>query len=98
MGLLQSLFAAHGPGYLERFGGAMSAGERKALRAAMACRTPAAGLMVCACDACASPTVLPRSCGNRHCPTCQVSVITRFDVLLFGLRDGESRSQTDGLA
>ncbi|HNP73004.1 MAG TPA: alcohol dehydrogenase catalytic domain-containing protein, partial [Kouleothrix sp.] len=29
-----------------------------------------AGALLCACSGCGTPLFLPRSCGNRHCPTC----------------------------
>ena len=43
----------------------------KVLRALMACRTPGNGSTCYHCEACGKPHVLPRCCGNRHCPACQ---------------------------
>jgi hypothetical protein len=41
------------------------------MAAMVACRTPQAGALLCGCSVCGQPHLLPRSCGNRHCPTCQ---------------------------
>lgn len=71
MGRLNTLFARHGADYLERFAATIPAVHKKALGALMACRTPSAGLLLCACPACERSRLVARSCGNRHCPTCQ---------------------------
>src|SRR5512139_1875193 len=71
MGALQKLFSTHGADYLKQFGTAMPTMHKKALAAMIACRTPQAGVLLCACTACGQPHLLARSCGNRHCPTCQ---------------------------
>jgi len=49
----------------------MPAGHRKALRALMACRTDACGVVGYTCSQCGEPPWTFRSCGNRHCPQCQ---------------------------
>jgi Putative transposase/Transposase zinc-binding domain len=71
MGALQKIFTAHGAAYLQRFGETMPAMHRHVITAMVACRTPQAGALLCACEACGQPHLLARSCGNRHCPTCQ---------------------------
>ena len=71
MGALQKLFTAHGPDYLQQFGEAMPATHKKVMAAMVACRTPQAGALLCGCAHCGQPHLLARSCGNRHCPTCQ---------------------------
>ena len=71
MGALQELFRAHGPAYLARYGDRMPGHQKKVLRALMACRTPGNGSTCYQCEACGKPHVLPRCCGNRHCPACQ---------------------------
>ena len=71
MGALQKLFTAHGAAYLKHFGETMPAVHRKVMAAIVGCRTAQAGSLLCACAACGQAHVLPRSCGNRHCPTCQ---------------------------
>ena len=71
MGALQELFRRHGPAYLARFGQTMPGHQKKVLHALMACRSPGNGLTCYRCEACDKPHVLPRCCGNRHCPACQ---------------------------
>jgi len=61
----------YGPEYLERFGAAMPAEHKKVLRAITACRTGRLGTVLYACAACGRTHAVGRSCGNRHCPTCQ---------------------------
>jgi hypothetical protein len=61
----------YGPAYLERFGAAMPAEHKKVLRAITACRTGALGTVLYACRSCGRTHAVGRSCGNRHCPTCQ---------------------------
>lgn len=71
MGALQKLFTAHGTDYLQQFGETMPPMHQKVMAAMVACRTPQAGTLLCGCAACGAAHLLPRSCGNRHCPTCQ---------------------------
>ena len=71
MSALQDLFRVHGPAYLAQFGDTMPGHQRKVLLALMACRTPANGCTCYHCEACDKPHLLPRCCGNRHCPACQ---------------------------
>jgi hypothetical protein len=61
----------YGPGYLERFGAAMPAEHKKVLNAITACRTGQLGVIVYQCESCGATHTMGRSCGNRHCPTCQ---------------------------
>ena len=61
----------HGGEYLERFGTRMPHEHRKVLGAIRACRTGALGTVHYTCTACGCTHVMGRSCGNRHCPTCQ---------------------------
>jgi hypothetical protein len=61
----------HGGTYLERFGGAMPAEHKKVLQAICACRTGALGTIVYQCLSCGRRHTMDRSCGNRHCPSCQ---------------------------
>jgi hypothetical protein len=43
----------------------------KVLNALLACRTPQLGGHRYRCENCGRQHFVPRSCGNRHCPTCQ---------------------------
>jgi hypothetical protein len=61
----------YGASYLRRFGEAVPAEHRKVLGALAACRTGALGTVVFACSRCRHRHHIGRSCGNRHCPTCQ---------------------------
>src|SRR5262245_25721462 len=61
----------YGGEYLERFGATMPAEHKKVLRAITACRTGALGTVLYACESCGRSHTVGRSCGNRHCPTCQ---------------------------
>ena len=71
MGTIQDLFRTHGPDYLQRFASSMPANHTKVIEAIMDCRTVHSGALLYACEACAQHDVLPRCCGNRHCPSCQ---------------------------
>ena len=61
----------YGGQYLERFGATMPGEHQKVLRAISACRTGELGTVLYACQSCGTIHVVGRSCGNRHCPTCQ---------------------------
>jgi hypothetical protein len=61
----------YGPAYLERFGSSMPAEHKKVLDAIRACRTGQLGGVVYQCESCGATHTMGRSCGNRHCPTCQ---------------------------
>ena len=61
----------YGEEYLQRFGAKMSAEHRKVLHAITACRTGELGTVVYVCQSCGTTHAMGRSCGNRHCPTCQ---------------------------
>jgi Transposase zinc-binding domain/Putative transposase len=61
----------YGPAYLERFGSTMPAEHKKVLDAITACRTGQLGGVVYQCESCGATHTMGRSCGNRHCPSCQ---------------------------
>jgi len=61
----------YGGEYLQRFGAKMPAEQKKVLHAIMACRTGELGTVFYACTSCGRTHAMGRSCGNRHCPTCQ---------------------------
>jgi hypothetical protein len=68
---IREIFSTFAPEYLQRYGIAMPANHRKVIDAITACRTEACGVAFYRCDSCAEPQQFFRSCGNRHCPTCQ---------------------------
>ena len=61
----------YGPAYLERFGATMPAAHKKVLRDIAACRTGELGMVLYRCGECGRTHAMGRSCGNRHCPSCQ---------------------------
>lgn len=61
----------HGEAYLQRFGPRMPAEHRKVLHALMACRTAKLHTVLYRCSSCGRTHAMGRSCGNRHCPSCQ---------------------------
>jgi hypothetical protein len=61
----------YGGEYLERFGARMPGEHKKVLRAIAACRTGQLGSVLYQCQSCGKTHAMGRSCGNRHCPTCQ---------------------------
>ncbi len=61
----------YGDEYLQQFGSRMPAAHKKVLHALRSCRTGRLGTVHYECTACGRTHVMGRSCGNRHCPTCQ---------------------------
>ena len=61
----------YGASYLERYGGDMPAEHRKVMQAIAACRTGELGTVLYVCESCGRTHAMGRSCGNRHCPSCQ---------------------------
>jgi len=59
-----------GPAYRARYGAAMPASHRRALRDLAACRTPALGGQVHCCDTCGYEHYVYHSCRNRSCSQC----------------------------
>jgi hypothetical protein len=68
---LAEVFRRYGPAYVEQFGKAMPATHREVLEVLQRCRTGELGYSLYRCTACGTLQPVPRSCGNRHCPTCQ---------------------------
>lgn len=56
----------------------LSGVQDKALRAIVACRTPALGGELYRCDHCGSERYVYHSCRNRHCPKCQTLAKERW--------------------
>lgn len=68
---INDIFRTFGPEYLERYGEAVPNEHRKAMHAICECRTEACGTALYRCEECGESHIVNRSCGNRHCPTCQ---------------------------
>jgi Putative transposase/Transposase zinc-binding domain len=71
MPTVAAVLRRYGQQYLEQFGTTMPGEHKKVLRAICACRTGELGTVLYACPSCGTTHVVGRSCGNRHCPTCQ---------------------------
>lgn len=68
-GGLAGVLDTFGPDYLAQH--RLNAGQAKAWRAIMACRTAALGGQVESCTTCHATRYVYHSCRNRHCPQCQ---------------------------
>ena len=68
---IQNIFAKYGPEYRQRYKNNMPRVHRKTMDAVIQCRTPHYGLSIYACEKCGRYHRIYRSCGNRHCPSCQ---------------------------
>ncbi len=71
MDTIQEIFTAYAPQYLERFNDRIPKNHIKVIKAIIACRTRQCGYALYECDKCHKSHLTFRSCGNRHCPTCQ---------------------------
>jgi hypothetical protein len=71
METINDIFRAYAPEYLSRFANTISGEHQKVINAMINCRTPACGTTLFRCEKCGERHTIHRSCGNRHCPTCQ---------------------------
>jgi len=71
MSVIQQIVRDHALSYLQRYGAAVSDGQRRTLQAIGDCRSGACGHHLFACPDCGETHVANSSCGNRHCPLCQ---------------------------
>jgi hypothetical protein len=71
MTTINEIFQTFGPEYLQRYSHLMPKAHRKVIDAIIACRTEACGLALYECEKCGQVHRVYRSCGDRHCPTCQ---------------------------
>jgi len=68
---INDIFRIYGPDYLAKFQNRMSRDQIQAAYSIMKCRTPELGFVVYQCQDCGKAHQVPKSCGNRHCPSCQ---------------------------
>jgi Putative transposase/Transposase zinc-binding domain len=61
----------YGAAYLAKFGKSVPLEHRKVLSMIARCRTGELGTVIYRCEHCHRQHAVSRSCGNRHCPTCQ---------------------------
>jgi hypothetical protein len=71
MTTINEIFRTFGPEYMQRYSQVMPKVHRKVIDAIIACRTEACGVALYECEKCGQLHRVYRSCGNRHCPTCQ---------------------------
>lgn len=71
MSIVQKIFETGAGPYRERYGDSMPLNHKKALLAMEYCRTDRMGTTMFVCPDCGESMHLPRSCANRHCPSCQ---------------------------
>jgi hypothetical protein len=75
---LADIFRETGPAYREAFDSRMLPSHLKAMRDIEACRTPALGGHLRACDRCDTLQYSYHSCRNRHCPKCHTDQTARW--------------------
>jgi hypothetical protein len=71
MATVADVVRRYGGDYLRKFGKRIPAEHRKVLAMISSCRTGKLGTVVYQCEHCRRMHCIGRSCGNRHCPTCQ---------------------------
>jgi hypothetical protein len=71
MTTINEIFRTFGPEYLERYAMIMPKSHRKVIDSIIGCRTEVCGIALYQCEKCGELHRVYRSCGNRHCPTCQ---------------------------
>jgi len=73
MTTITDIFRQFGPEYIDCFSVSMPDHHHKVIRAIMKCRTPEYGMTFYKCEGCGELHSYYRSCGNRHCPSCQIN-------------------------
>jgi hypothetical protein len=68
----------HGDAFVAKYGGTLTAAQRKALADLSVCRTAALGGHVQRCADCGHERIAYNSCRNRHCPKCQALARARW--------------------
>jgi hypothetical protein len=71
MDTINDIFRTYGQEYIERFKDSIPKNHLKVIHAMVHCRTQALGATLYQCERCGKSQLIFRSCGNRHCPTCQ---------------------------
>lgn len=71
MGAINEIFRTFGPEYIDRFP-EMPAQHKKVIHAIIDCRSGELGATVYQCVGCGETHRIDRSCGDRHCPQCQL--------------------------
>jgi hypothetical protein len=71
MNTIQEIFRRYAPEYLNLYRDHLPRNHRKTIQAIIDCRSGSLGTSFYKCAACGKLHAAQRSCGNRHCPTCQ---------------------------
>ncbi len=69
---LAEVLRKYGPAYLQKYGKSMPAAHRQALALLQRCGSGELGYARYRCTNCGTVHRVARSCGNRHCPACQI--------------------------
>ena len=78
---VSEVFRRFGPSYLRRV--VLAPEQAKVLRNVIACRTAALGGHLDTCDACGESWASYNACRDRHCPTCQGWLATKWTAERF---------------
>ena len=68
---VSEVFQLYGEAYRKKYRDRMPANQLKAMWCIENCRTGKLGVAIFTCQQCGKAHSIARSCGNRHCPTCQ---------------------------
>ena len=68
---INDILRQFGAQYLEKYSDRMSQDQIRTLKALCRCRSPSGGTILYHCKQCSRVHHVPKSCGNRHCPSCQ---------------------------
>ena len=68
---VRDIFQTYGVAYLNKYTDTIPDNHRKVIHDIMDCRTERMGTILCSCNSCGYSFEIYKSCGNRHCPTCQ---------------------------
>ncbi len=71
MTTINEIFKEYGPEYIERFNEKIPKNHLNVINAIIKCKTDECGIVLYECKECGENHIFFRSCGNRHCPTCQ---------------------------
>lgn len=71
MTTIREIFQTYAPRYVETYKDAIPKDHLKTINAIIKCRTSLSGVTVYKCTGCGEVHHVFKSCGNRHCPSCQ---------------------------